>query len=467
MNYKWLFNKTTIFKFASTLFLILGIFLCFDRIQNIAISYGSTLSNKLLDSSNWHSILQRWAIVALLLSLFFAVLFRSQINNRSFQKFIVNDSHNTKYKIRIYIILACAVSFAMRWLISLVGWNNDFPEWINCGRIVSEGNNIYANTIRYNYGPVFSVILGGLWKFVGYFSDQISTFRLLIILFLTLVDGMISFLIWQKFRRLDFSYLYLFNPISLVVVGYQNQFDNIAILLAFGAVLLMERKNFWYISLILLVVSVSTKHILALFPIWFLFRNQTSIKQRVTPILVVFIGFCVSFVPFLPEGKEGIIQHVIQYKAMDNYPILIPFLDWGHLDFFNLIHRHTRLIFAATLVAVGWFVRRLSILESFLIYLIFVVALSSAIFNNYLVIPVLALVLYPTLLSYIYIGLAGLLMFLHQDQLNLIQSVQDPSFRYLFTFDSSLIYSILCYILLIHGIFMIVRLNLKFALAKI
>jgi len=45
--------------------------------------------------------------------------------------------------------------------------------------------------------------------------------------FLSLVDLGIFFVLWKKFGR-PAAALFFLNPISVIITGYQSQFDNLA-----------------------------------------------------------------------------------------------------------------------------------------------------------------------------------------------------------------------------------------------
>ena len=86
----------------------------------------------------------------------------------------------------------CAISVFMKLLVSLRGWNFDYESYCIVSDIVVSGGNVYAETSRYNYGPVWFNILGMFKILFG------SCFRFSIIVFLSLIDVGIALILWRK-----------------------------------------------------------------------------------------------------------------------------------------------------------------------------------------------------------------------------------------------------------------------------
>ena len=96
-----------------------------------------------------------------------------------------------------------------------------------------------------------------------------------------------------------------------------------------------------------------------------------------------------SFVPFAlssPEAYHGIIKNVFEYRSFNNAPLM--------QLFYNLINFPEALrlyVYIAMMIAVAFVVRKFEFDKILLIYLVAMVAFSSAIANQYLAIPMAAL----------------------------------------------------------------------------
>lgn len=283
------------------------------------------------------------------------------------------------------MLLILSLGILARIGVSLHGHNYDVESYWLVGQIVDNGGNVYAETHRYNYGPVWFGVLGGLYKVTAGFPDHFAAYRISIALFLTVVDIGIALLLWKKFGK-KVAALFFLNPISIIITGYHSQFDNLAILLGFAGVLMLaksetDHKRTWS-GWALLGLSLMTKHILFALPIWLAIK-QKVLWKKIAVMVVPFGLFAVSFVPFWQHGREGIINNVLLYRSMNNAPFwttIAPGILQNNLPVF--------LLFIGSLVAAGFAVRKVGIIKTFLIYLACLVLFSSSIANQYLAILV-------------------------------------------------------------------------------
>ncbi len=65
--------------------------------------------------------------------------------------------------------LALLAGITLRFVIMTLGHNFDFDSYCIVGELAASGKNIYANTGRYNYGPVWFTLLGIFWKIASHF----------------------------------------------------------------------------------------------------------------------------------------------------------------------------------------------------------------------------------------------------------------------------------------------------------
>lgn len=298
---------------------------------------------------------------------------------------------NTSLNIYLVIFLMCLGVMA-RFGVMCLGHNFDFESYEVVGEIVARGDNVYAETTRYNYGFIFSLIQGLGYKLTSYLENSESAYRAYITTLITMTDIGIALWIMKRYSK-KAAILFFLNPISIVITGYHNQFDNMAVLAALISIDYYDENDALtkkdIISIICLTISLITKHILYLFWGWILFNQapKNRIKKMVyvcaPPILFVF-----SFIPFMLEknARCGIVNNVFLYRSYNNFPLLSPIL-----NMLSIPENCFFLIYVALVLVLGVIVRKKNYEEIVLIYFAAMVAFSSAIANQYLIIPMTTL----------------------------------------------------------------------------
>lgn len=276
------------------------------------------------------------------------------------------------------------IGLAARFWVSTFGHNFDFDSYRIVADLMAEGKNVYANTDRYNYGPVWFNVIHLLDVLAG--RDP-HVFRWLLISALSAADMGIFFVLLRKFG-LAAAALFFLSPVSIFITGYHNQFDNLAILFGLWAVILfgdgpqkpLGRKQFF--GLLLLGLSLMTKHLLFIFPLW-LALKQKGLVNKCIVFLIPCAVFVLGFVPYWPGGGQGIRDNVFHYHSWDThffYSFFVP----GFLQ--QIISPQIVWFFMLGLFALVC--RKKNALESLLIYTVVLVAASPATNNQYLAIPV-------------------------------------------------------------------------------
>ena len=175
-----------------------------------------------------------------------------------------------------YITFTVLISagIILRFIVMSLGYNYDFESYCVVGEIAGNFKNVYANTHRYNYGPVFFFIQGSLYRLAKVRPNEwVSVFRVLIVSVLTVADLGITAFIAARYSLRKAAVFFL-NPISVVITGYHNQFDNIAVLFALLSILFYNEdekfsaKDAGFVAMF--TVSLVTKHILFLVPFFLL-----------------------------------------------------------------------------------------------------------------------------------------------------------------------------------------------------
>lgn len=280
--------------------------------------------------------------------------------------------------------LVIVLGIGLRLAVALRGHNFDFDSFLIVRDIVKHGGNVYAQTTRYNYGPI--------WFYIIFILDWIASifpinFRHVIVGFLSLVDMGIFFVLWKKVGKTA-AYLFFLNPISIIITGYHNQFDNLALLLGFLSTIIfgddfeeaLSPKKL--IALLFLGLSLMTKHILFAFPLW-LAVKQKGLLNKAVVIVVPLLVFVLGFIPHWNDGQQGVVQNVFLYKSLDNqffYSLVVPKIIQG------ITNSHSIWFFLLTVFAFVF--RKQKSLDSLLLYTCLLVATSPAITNQYLAIPI-------------------------------------------------------------------------------
>ncbi len=328
----------------------------------------------------------------------------------------------------LWIVLIVLLGVAARFAVSTLGYNYDFESYQIVARIMANGGNVYQETFRYNYGPAWFNLLH-LFQSLASHPEH---FRLCIIGFLTLVDLAIAGLIARRYSVFLGSIFFL-NPISIIITGFHNQFDNLAIALALAAVLVYEagdsqkgaRSTIWAAGL--LGVSLIVKHIFFLFPLW-LFLRPGPRQRRLTILFLPYGIFLVSFLPYIAHGYAGIIKNVIAYVSSHNAPLLTA-VTAGHLS-----PAVAGYLFIMAMLAAGIWFRRLASLHLFVLYLGTLVAFSPAIANQYYVIPVLFILAFPNFWSILAGSIAALVLVAHPQGLDAAQRFDSSVFAFVVSY---------------------------------
>jgi len=244
---------------------------------------------------------------------------------------------------------------------------------------MSVGKNVYAETVRYNYGPLWALLLGGYTLIASQFANVNLVYRLLIVT--TLIAGDSAIYIWiKKMFGNKSAYWFFLNPISIYITGYHNQFDTIAIAFALYAssYLFSKKRSLTIMGILLLGLSIAIKHVFIFYPLWLFLRSKNS-KERIISCIPIVL-FILSFIPFIfaKGAVEGIWNNVLSYK---NSISLYPFIP-------GTIVRPFLMLLPMCLGA--YCARNEKPTNSILLYLLLVVAISPIAAGQYFIIPLAA-----------------------------------------------------------------------------
>lgn len=183
------------------------------------------------------------------------------------------------------------------------------------------GMNVYAMTDRYNYSPLWSYVLAGL----DYIALEIHLpFHFILRSFLTAIDLLDAFLIAliadrNKSGTFWFGFFaYWLNPVSILIIGFHGQFDNLSMLPLLVAVFIAsdrQKKPALSWIWILGTLSILIKQI-SLFSVVLLFYHTAKSKFRTAIMLFgAAIVFLSSFIPFIRTSEGNIFKNVFLYHG--------------------------------------------------------------------------------------------------------------------------------------------------------
>lgn len=223
----------------------------------------------------------------------------------------------------MWLIIICAfIGIGLRLVLAFFFYGNfDQSSYELVVGIMRRGGNIYAETRRYNYSPVWAYVLLSL----STLSDTLNLpFHFVVRTFLSLADtlnGVLIGLISAKVTGRSFSkgaLIYLLNPVAILIVGYHGQFDTLAVLpLLCAAYLALEPKHAWWPIWLLGTISLLIKHI-TIFEIWLLFVYSAGVRRAQLMSAATGMVFIASLLPFAVGATSGIAKHVFAYTPIPN-----------------------------------------------------------------------------------------------------------------------------------------------------
>jgi hypothetical protein len=347
---------------------------------------------------------------------------------REISRTSLNSDFKYKSIFLIFSILSLLVRFRLTWrndtrnfsienfrIVSDAG-NFDLGSWFIIMKSFESGKTPWDSG-RYNYGPSWGALL---WLVDKISFDNFQA-RLLIVLILFLFD-LATALILVKFNKRILAVLYLLNPISLTISGYHNQIETSAIFFVLLSMYIYSNqaakgdsnKRIWIVA-VLIGISLTFKHSFFILPIWLALR-ESKIVARLIFLIVPYLIFIVSFLPFWGQSNTAIIQNVIRYRSYQNFPLYANFFDLTKVDlvYFNLT-------FVLGLIALGFLARKYSPLNSLALLSISIVALAPSMANQYLVLAAFGAILIGGRISYFFLFLATLFLCKNPDGLGIPQ----------------------------------------------
>jgi hypothetical protein len=287
--------------------------------------------------------------------------------------------------------------------------NYDFESYLLVSKLLPAGENPYSLG-RYNYGPNWMFFL----TFTRSIFEDPDAFRLLLAITLTLADIGIAVILFKRGYPLA-SLLIMISPISVAITGQHQQFDNIAIFLLLTAMYLYRpadnqawTRNDTYV-LILISLSITTKHVFVFFLFWFALK-QPTIRKAIIFLVVPVVLFVLSLAPFLLNSPQAVIESVFLYSGYNNAPLLsivIPNLE--EMDSFG--RRLQQSVFVVMVLATGLLLRKFPPFTLALVYTVTIVVFTSALADQYLAIAVIGAAVFLNLGFFIWMILGTIYLY--------------------------------------------------------
>jgi len=200
--------------------------------------------------------------------------------------------------------------------------NYDQTSWAIVAEIAGRGGNVYAETSRYNYGPLWFLLLSLLREISAAAGWPL---HFAVRGFLTLADAGNAVLVGLLARQAGVrsagagALVYALSPVAILVVGYHGQFDNLAALPLLCAALLALRGgneprlgSVWALATLALCI----KH-LCLFSVWMLLVYAAGGVRKAAVLMAGSLAvFGAQFLPWLSGGGAGIARNVLRYAGI-------------------------------------------------------------------------------------------------------------------------------------------------------
>jgi hypothetical protein len=200
--------------------------------------------------------------------------------------------------------------------------NYDQISYRIVSEIVARGGNVYAETYRYNYGPIWFLLLA---VFRGAAAATGLPFHFVVRSFLTLADAGNALLIGLLAREAGVrsagagALVYALSPVAILVVGFHGQFDNLAALpLLLAALLTLRARGAPRLAPVwaLATLALCIKH-LCVFCVWMLLVYAAGGVKRAAVLMAGSLAvFGAQFLPWLSGGAAGIVHNVFGYYGI-------------------------------------------------------------------------------------------------------------------------------------------------------
>jgi hypothetical protein len=313
----------------------------------------------------------------------------------------------------VFIALVVAFGLLARlFLATNPHYNFDIASYTIVAEIVGQGGNVYAETTRYNYSPVWLNLLG-LLRMFPLLRPTTLAFASAVRMFVSTVDlltlaALIAIARIERRPLPEVAVLFFLNPVSLLISGYHGQFENLAVLLLLvGIVAYLKlgrtrRGSAWL--WLLATLAFITKH-----NVFYQVVVTTHHAVRRWWLKLALMGasvalFAASFVPYAlsPAARAGILANVLHYPATE-----------GFYGITTLVYApYLRYLFILGLIVYPFTQRDDDLIRRCLLGMLFFVTFTTGYASQYFVLPVALAALRPSAGSLVYAAAAALFLLL-------------------------------------------------------
>jgi hypothetical protein len=220
----------------------------------------------------------------------------------------------------IVLIAGFALVFAVRLvLLRESPGNYDTRSYEEVVGILERGGDLYRETDRYNYSPVWSVLLRGAGRVARTTGWSLPfVVGLLLLSFDSLTAAVLHRLVARRTSRergLLAALLFFGNPVSVLVSSWHVQFDGVSIFFLVLAVSFATREVPRPSATVAsLSASLLVKHVTWFHPLLFGVRGKLG-RPAVLATLVPYCLFGISFLPYASSWRE-IRANVFEYSGL-------------------------------------------------------------------------------------------------------------------------------------------------------
>lgn len=194
--------------------------------------------------------------------------------------------------------------------------NYDLESFAGAAAILKRGGDIYLDTSRYNYAPVWAYVMAALDFLAARLGCSLGTALGAFLLAVDAATALVLHRLAGGGRRGEVAALLFFaNPVSVFASSFHLQFDNASILFLLVAVGYAGRAAASTARTVAaLSASLLVKHVTAFFPPLFV-RDRGRRGLAPWQVLVPYAVFAASFLPFW-RSWAGIRRNVVAYRSL-------------------------------------------------------------------------------------------------------------------------------------------------------
>lgn len=303
------------------------------------------------------------------------------------------------------------LSIAGKLALASLGHNYDVDSWQLVGQITAAGRSVYAETARYNYGPLWFWVCAAADHCARHFpvGAGAENFHLWLVLVLSVIDAGVAVLL----RRMGLgapAVFFVLNPLTWLISGFHSQFDQFPILIGLVAVSVLARRQdarAVLMAAVILGLSLAVKHTLIFLPawlaLWLLTRDRRNVLGALVMLLLPPLLFALTFAPYWldPASRAGIVANVLHYRSDYLYALVplalsvihvTPLIEHG-LSWVPIFSGY-RAVWVLVSLAFAYPFRAARPVHLLALYTCVLVIFTPAMADQYLVIPALACALY-------------------------------------------------------------------------